>query len=59
MSVIEELSDVDNMMDENELEPDYYIDRPVRNYTVNNTLNVAITYILAKSRRRNQGHSGE
>jgi hypothetical protein len=27
--VIEELSDVDNIMDERELEPDYYIDRPV------------------------------
>jgi hypothetical protein len=26
---IEELSDVDNMIDENQLEPDYYIDRPV------------------------------
>lgn len=25
---LEELSDVDNMIDENELEPDYYIDRP-------------------------------
>lgn len=25
---VDELSDVDNMMDENELEPDYYIDRP-------------------------------
>jgi len=28
--IIEELSDVDNIMDERELEPDYYIDRPVR-----------------------------
>jgi len=26
---VEELSDVDNMIDENQLEPDYYIDRPV------------------------------
>lgn len=26
---IEELSDFDNQIDENELEPDYYIDRPV------------------------------
>jgi hypothetical protein len=27
--VIDELSDYDNMVDEAELEPDYYIDRPV------------------------------
>lgn len=27
--LLDELSDYDNMNDENELEPDYYIDRPV------------------------------
>lgn len=26
---VEELSDHENMIDENQLEPDYYIDRPV------------------------------
>lgn len=30
--IIDELSDYDNMLDENQLEPDYYIDRPVIYY---------------------------
>ncbi len=30
MKSIDELSDNENMVDEAELEPDYYIDRPVR-----------------------------
>ena len=32
---VDELSDAENMMDENELEPDYYIDRPVLTYIIN------------------------
>lgn len=29
------LSDYDNMVDEEQLEPDYYIDRPVSQYSIN------------------------
>ena len=45
-NALEELSDVDNIMDERELEPDYYIDRPVRDYFII-YICIAITNILA------------
>jgi hypothetical protein len=30
LTLLEELSDADNIVDEQQLEPDYYIDRPVK-----------------------------
>ncbi len=47
----EELSDYDNMVDEDQLEPDYYIDRPVsaKNIVFNETF-IAFSDLRAKPR---------
>ena len=50
LKILEELSDRDNIEDEEKIEPDYYIDRPVIIWTKY----IACPNICAKPRRRRQ-----
>jgi hypothetical protein len=46
----DELSDYENMVDERQLEPDYYIDRPVSTYYFI-TACIALSYLCSQPRR--------
>lgn len=54
IQLVEELSDHENMVDEYQLEPDYYIDRPVR---ILNVTVLAFPHLYAKPRWTRQAYS--